>query len=358
MMVCAGLAVSACQKSDTAPSEGTIVTEETSSAEASSADSTENAETNEESGADDSAKDAQTISPEDYHRVKAHEPQNLREKHQVVGTKDQADGYTVFYGQMNSAEYNFFDDETFEYVWLGKESKAEYSQIPQQSVRDIAMEVVDDHGYNKVSAPTKIGNDGDDEYYYLVFDDTYYLEVVYNPKEQGAYAILEGYDLPEETQKVPSKYADWDAYEKRHQVEKAREKEEESKQKENENAATAVTTFEDGVTLMSNGDLIGTDSPDIVGPIYGFEFEDYDKLIDAGLNLPATYVMKQELSNYLTSHDMDPYAAGTVHYVDGTFTSSETQQTFEVTVSGYPELLLRATYTIKDKTVTYENVQN
>lgn len=356
MIVCTGLAISACGNTENAAEEGSLVISDTSSEE-STEDSADNASTRsseEESSA--STEEAQTISPDEYHHVKAHEPQNLREKHQVVGTMDQADGYTLFYGQMNTSEYNFFDDETFEYEWLGKDSKADYSQIPQQSIKDIAMEVVDDHGYNKVSGLTKLGNDYDDEYYYLVFDDTYYLEVVYNPNEQGAYAILEGYDLPEDVEKVPSKYADWDAYEERHKVEVAKKKEEAKNQPE-ENAATAVTTFDDGVTLMSNGELIGTDSPDIIGPKYGFEFEDYDKLIDAGLNLPATYIMKQELSNYLTGNNLDPYSAGTVNYVEGSFTSSDTEQTFEVTVSGYPELLLKATYTIKDRTITYENIK-
>ena len=356
MIVCTGLAISACGNKENAAEEGSLAISDASSEE-STEDSADNASTKsseEESSA--STEEAQTISPDEYHHVKAHEPQNLREKHQVVGTMDQADGYTLFYGQMNTSEYNFFDDETFEYEWLGKDSKADYSQIPQQSIKDIAMEVVDDHGYNKVSGLTKLGNDYDDEYYYLVFDDTYYLEVVYNPNEQGAYAILEGYDLPEDVEKVPSKYADWDAYEERHKVEVAKKAEEEKNQPE-ENAATAVTTFDDGVTLMSNGELIGTDSPDIIGPKYGFEFEDYDKLIDAGLNLPATYIMKQELSNYLTDNNLDPYSAGTVNYVAGSFTSSDTEQTFEVTVSGYPDLLLKATYVIKDRTITYENVK-
>lgn len=350
MIMCTGLFFAGCADRENTAEAGSLVLDDdtTGSTEAD----TENSSEDSSDAASAASTEEQTIPPEEYHHVKRLEPTNLREKHQVVGTMDQADGYTLFYGQMNSSEYNFFDDETYEYEWLGKDSKADYSKIKQQSIKDIAMEVVDDQGYNKVSGLTKLGNDYEDEYYYLVFDDTYYLEVVYNPDEQGAYAILEGYDLPEGVEMVPSKYADADAAMERHKAEEAKKKEEEKNK--SESAATAVTTFEDGVTLMSDGELIGTDSPDILGPTYGFEYEDFDKLIDAGLKLPAVHVLKQELSNYLTSHNLDPYTAGTVNYVDGTFTSSDTQQSFEVTISGYPDLHLKAVYTISDKTLVYE----
>ena len=354
---CAGVCMAAvgCGNKDQAQEAGTLVTASEASSESSTESSTE-ADT--DAAENSSEADTHTITPDEYHHAKRMEAKTLREKHQVIGTEDQADGSTPFYQDMNQAEYNFFDDETYEYEWLGKDSKADYSQIPQQSIRCIAKEVVDDEGYNKVSGLTKLGNDYDNEFYYLVFDDTYYLEVVYNPNDQGAYAILDGYDLPDGVQKVPSKYADWDAYMARRKQTEQQRKEADTEKVKEESSATAVTTFDDGVTLMSNGELVGTDSPDIIGPSYGFEFEDYDKLIDAGLNLPATYIMKQELSNYLTSNKMDPYKAGTVNYVDGSFTSSDTEQTFEVTVSGYPDLLLKATYTIADRTVTYENVNN
>lgn len=355
MIACTGLCMAAgCGKKDQAGEAGTIVTAQEGETDAGSEGSTV-ADAGEDSSEDSSAADTHTITPDEYHHAKRLEAKTLREKHQVIGTEDQAEGSTPFYQDMNQAEYNFFDDETYDYEWLGKDSKADYSQIQQPSIADIAKEVVDDQGYNKVSGLTKLGNDYDNEFYYLVFDDTYYLEVVYNPKEQGAYAILDGYDLPDGVKKVPSKYDDWDAYMERRKQTKEKD---DSDNASSESAATAVTTFEDGVTLMSDGELTGTDSPDMVGPKYGFEFEDYDKLIDAGLNLPATYIMKQELCNYLTSHDMDPSKAGTVNYVDGSFTSSDTEQTFEVTVSGYPDLLLKATYTIADRTVTYENVNS
>lgn len=119
---------------------------------------------------------------------------------------------------------------------------------------------------------------------------------------------------------------------------------------------TVVKEYDDGVKLMSNGELIGTDSPDITGPTYGFEYEDFDKLMDAGINLPALYQLKVKLSNYLTNNGLDPYSAGTVNYVDGSFSGDDETQSFLITISGYPDLSVRCVYTISTRTVSYEDV--
>lgn len=130
----------------------------------------------------------------------------LREQHQVVGTMSQETGGSRFWVAMNHSEYNFFNDETYEYQNLGVGKNVDFSSLPNQAIINIAMEVIDDNGYNSVLYGS-IGNDKNDVVGYLVFDGTYYLETVYNDDEQGAYAILACYDLPDGTQTVPGKYS-------------------------------------------------------------------------------------------------------------------------------------------------------
>lgn len=272
----------------------------------------------------------------------------LRRKNELAVVSDDPDAtVSSFWTDMNNAEYNFFDDETYEYTWKGIGLSVDYSSIEQPSIALIAKEVVDDNGYTSVEGPTYIGNDYDDEFYYLVFDNTYYLEVVYNAEEQGAYAIFDGADLPEGVEQVTTKYKDQSEYLERREQEKAawEEKREAELEKINEERAAAAATQDEDVAVGS---------PDISGPTYGFEYEDFDKLLDEGLHLPALHALKLKLSNYLTDNGYDPYKAGTVHYVDGSFKEDADTQSFRITISGYPELDLKAIYTFEGQDLHYE----
>lgn len=275
---------------------------------------------------------------------------SLRRKNELSVVSDDPDTVvSAFWTSMNNAEYNFFDDETYEYSWLGVGSSVDYSSIQQPSIALIAKEVVDDNGYTSVDGPTYIGDDNNDEFYYLVFDNTYYLEVVYNAEEQGAYAIFDGADLPDGVEQVTTKYKDKETYLERREQEEAKweEKREAELEKINEERAAAAATQEEDVAIGS---------PEITGPSYGFEYEDFDKLLDEGLHLPALHALKVKLSNYLTENGYDPYQAGTVNYVEGTFTEDGDTQSFEIIISNFPELKLKAVYTFEGQNLHYEAV--